>query len=196
MEFNSALLTGGLVALEPINTQHLEGLQLAASAPKLWHYIPFALNDPSIMELYVGHVSSSPEKGEGQAYAIRHNETGRVIGGSGYWHIDHQNNKLEIGGSWLMEDFQRSGVNTEVKYLLLKNAFEVLGCNRVGFSIDARNEKSLRAIERIGATKEGVLRCDMVMHDGSLRDSAIYSVVKREWPAVQEKLKALQAAYA
>ena len=95
-----------------------------------------------------------------------------------------------------MEDFQRSGVNTEVQCLLLKNVFEVLDCNRVGFSIDARNEKSIRAIECIGATKEDVLRCDMAMHDGSLRDSAIYSIVKREWPAVQEKLKALQAAYA
>ncbi len=127
---------------------------------------------------------------------VRHIESGNIIGGSGYWHIDHQHSKLEIGGSWIMSNYQRSGVNTEVKQLLLANAFEVLGCRRVGFSIDVRNEKSLRAIERIGANREGVLRSDMQMHDGAIRDSAIYSIIQSEWHGVKSKLEKLQAAHA
>ena len=142
------------------------------------------------------HVTSLPEKGEGQAYAIRSNQTNEIIGGTGYWHIDQQNNKLEIGGSWVNPKFQRSSVNTETKYLMLTNAFEKLGCNRVAFSIDIRNTKSVKAIERIGATREGVLRSDMQMHDGTLRDSVIYSIIKSEWPDTKLHIEALLSKYA
>jgi len=174
----------------------LGGLQSAAAAPEIWSYIPFALSDPAMMELFVTRVTSLPAKGEGQAYAIRSIQTNGIIGGAGYWHIDQQNNKLEIGGSWVTPKFQRSNVNTEAKYLLLTNAFEVLGCNRVAFSIDIRNTKSLKAIERIGATREGALHSDMQMHDGTLRDSAIYSIIKSEWPRIKSHIKELRVKYA
>jgi RimJ/RimL family protein N-acetyltransferase len=196
MEFSSTTLKGSEVTLEPIGIEHLEGLQAAACDPHIWKFIPFALDDPSMMELFVNHVTELPKKGEGQAYAIKDNASGRIIGGSGYWHIDHQHCKLEIGGSWIMGDFQRSGSNTEAKYLLLENAFETLGCKRVGFSVDVRNEKSLKAIERIGAVKEGILRSDMQMHDGTSRDSAIYSIIQSEWTLVKSNIEKLRAVHA
>ena len=196
MKFDQSILQGNHVNVEPIHTDHLDGLNSAATNPNIWKFIPFALNDSSMMERFVTHVASLPEKGEGQAYAIRHINTNKIIGGSGYWHIDQQHSKLEIGGSWLMQEFQHSGANTEIKYLLLKNAFEVLGCIRVAFSIDVRNKNSLKAIERIGATQEGVSRCDMKMHDGTIRDSAIYSIVKDEWLDVKLYIEQLQAKYA
>jgi len=106
---------------------------------------------------------------EGQAYAIRSTRTNKIIGGAGYWHIDQQNKKLEIGGSWVNPKFQRSSANTEAKYLLLTNAFEVLDCNRVAFSIDIRNKKSLRAIERIGAQRRAsyveIRKCMMALYE-------------------------------
>jgi RimJ/RimL family protein N-acetyltransferase len=195
MEFNQSILKGNGISLEPVNLGHLGGLQSAATAPDIWSYIPFALSDPAMMELFVTHVTSLPEKGEGQAYAIRSTQTNEIIGGTGYWHIDQQNNKLEIGGSWINPKFQRSSVNTETKYLMLTNAFEKLGCNRVAFSIDMRNTKSVKAIERIGATREGVLRSDMQMHDGTLRDSVIYSIIKSEWPDTKLHIEALLSKY-
>jgi RimJ/RimL family protein N-acetyltransferase len=196
MEFDQSTLKGNGINLEPVNHEHLGGLQSAAAVPDIWDYIPFALSDPAMMELFVTHVTSLPAKGEGQAYAIRSTKTNEIIGGTGYWHIDQQNNKLEIGGSWITPQSQRSSVNTEAKYLLLTNAFEALGCNRVAFSIDIRNTKSLKAIERIGATREGVLRSDMQMQDGYLRDSAIYSIIKREWPSIKLHIEELRVKYA
>lgn len=194
MEFHSKVLAGRLIHLEPIGIEHLEELQIAAADSNIWRFIPFALNESATMKHFVAHATTLPTKGEGQAYAIRHLETKKIIGGSGYWHVDHHHRKLEIGGSWIMLNHQRSGANTEAKYLLLSNAFEVLGCDRVGFSIDARNEKSIKAIERIGATREGVLRNDMRMHDGSARNSAIYSIVRDEWPKIKAHIERLRGA--
>lgn len=196
MELGLSDLKGEIVTLEVLNLNHLESYHAASSDQSIWRYMPFALNEKSMVELFIGHVSGLPEKGEAIGYAVRHHETGRIIGGTGYWHVDHQHSKLEIGGSWLVPEFQGSGVNTEVKQLLLTNAFEVLHCNRVAFSIHSGNLGSLRAIERIGAKKEGVLRSDMKMHDGTIRDSVIYSIVSGEWPVVKKRLTQLQEKYA
>jgi RimJ/RimL family protein N-acetyltransferase len=105
--------------------------------------------------------------------------------------IEPANRALEIGGTWYSVDFQRTGVNTECKFLLLQHAFEVLDCVRVQIKTDLRNERSQRAIERIGAVREGVLRDHMIMPDGTLRSSVYYSILAREWPEVKQRLVGL-----
>jgi RimJ/RimL family protein N-acetyltransferase len=104
--------------------------------------------------------------------------------------IRPRNRGLEIGGTWYAVAHQRTAANTECKFLLLKHAFETLGCIRVQFKTDLRNERSQRAIERIGAVKEGVLRNHMIKPDGSLRHSVYYSIIDTEWPAVKQLLEA------
>jgi len=194
-QFNRSYLEGEHISLEPVEKDHLDALVFAGQDPKIWEFMAFSLDSESSVRRFVDYVVALPDKGMGQAYIIRSKSTHQIVGGSGYWHVNHQHNKLEIGGSWVIPKQQRSVVNTEAKYLMLKNAFENLSCNRVGFSIDVRNEKSLRAVERIGAKREGVLRNDMQMHDGRLRDSAIYSIVINEWPNTKKRFKELLAKY-
>jgi len=192
MKFSHSFLEGVHITLEPMEISHLDGLISAGQDPHIWDFVTFALDNKSSVNEFIGYVSSLPEKGAGQAYAIRLNETGEIVGGTGYWHIDHQHRKLEIGGSWVTPKYQKSVVNTEAKYLMLKNAFDNLLCNRVGFSVDALNLKSLR----IGAIKEGISRSDMRIRDGRLRDSVIYSVVKDEWPNTKSHIEILLSKYA
>jgi len=196
MKFDQSFIEGKHITLEPIKEDHLESLISAGQESQLWNFVLFALDSKSSASAFIRYVSGLPEKGEGQAYAIRLNETGMVVGGSGYWHIDHHHGKLEIGGSWITPKYQKSIVNTEAKYLMLTNAFDNLRCNRVGFSVDSLNEKSLMAIERIGAVREGISRSDMRMRDGRLRDSVIYSIVKEEWPSKKSHIEALLSKYA
>ncbi len=191
MKFDQSFLNGRYITLEPLTIAHLEGISSAGKESSIWDYLTFLLDSRSSASAFIRYVSGLPEKGKDQAYAIRLNETEEIVGGSGYWHIDHQHRKLEIGGSWIPPKHQRSAVNTEAKYLMLRNAFDNLGCNRVGFNIDALNEKSLRAVERIGAQREGISRSDMQMRDGRIRDSVIYSIVNSEWPAVASHLESL-----
>ncbi len=193
MHLDAKKLEGNIVTLEPISADHIDGLVAAGQDPSIWEWITFDLSRPEVAKRFVGHVSTMPEKGEGLGFAIRCNDTGVVIGGTGYWHIDHKNQKLEIGGSWLMPSRQKTGANTEAKYLLLRNAFENLDCKRVGFSIDTRNQKSINAITRVGASKEGVLRSDMKLSDGGDRDSAVFSIIKVEWPSIKQRLESLLA---
>ena len=195
MKLDQSFLKGKYVTLEPMVIDHLEGLSVAGNDSQIWDFVTFSLDKKSSVTAFIGYVSALSEKGGGQSYAIRLNETKEIVGGTGYWHIDHQNRKLEIGGSWVTPKYQKSMVNTEAKYLMIKNAFDNLKCNRVSFNIDALNEKSLRAIERIGAEREGISRNDMQMIDGRIRDSVIYSIVKDEWPIKKLHLEALLSKY-
>ncbi len=115
------------------------------------------------------------------------------IGCSGYLEIREEHRALVIGGTWYGQAYQRSGVNTECKYLLLKHAFETLGCIRVQFNTDGRNQRSQKSLERIGAVKEGTLRKQMITADSHVRDSIYYSIIESEWPStkatLEEKLK-------
>ncbi len=126
-------------------------------------------------------------------FAIVHRETGRVVGSTRFWKIDRANRKLEIGHTWLGASMQRSGANTECKYLLLVHAFEVLGCVHVQFTTDVLNEKSRAAILRIGATQEGTVRHERIMPDGRKRDSVRFSIIDDEWPATRQRLERLLA---
>ncbi len=130
-------------------------------------------------------------KGTDLPFTVIHRKTGKPIGCTRYMAIDMRNRGLEIGGTWYGPAYQRTGVNTECKYLLLRHAFEVWGCIRVQLKTDLNNVRSQAAIERIGAVREGVLRNHMIRPDGTIRDSVFYSVIDSEWPQVKARLEAL-----
>ena len=124
-------------------------------------------------------------------FAIVEPDKGRAVGSTRYLNIRPEHRSLEIGWTWLGQEWQRTGVNTEAKWLLLRHAFERLGCRRVEFKTDARNLRSQRALERIGATREGVLRKHMIVQDDHSRDSVYFSVIDDDWPDVAERLQVL-----
>ncbi|WP_216213632.1 GNAT family N-acetyltransferase [Amycolatopsis aidingensis] len=179
-------LTGDRVRLEPLGTRHAEGLYRAGRDPGIWTWLasrqPASLADTRAQ---IEHILAQPDR---LAWAQLDTRTGRVAGTTSYYRIDPVDRNLLIGHTWIGPPWQRTPLNTEAKLLLLRRAFEVLGAVRVAWETDIRNERSQRAIERLGATREGVLRAHRIRTDGSLRDTVIYSVTAAEWPAVRDQL--------
>jgi RimJ/RimL family protein N-acetyltransferase len=147
------------------------------------------MNTPEDMRRWVSDILSRAEKGTDLPFVAVHLATGRVAGATRYLNIMPNDRGLEIGGTWYGPEFQRTAVNTECKYLLLRHAFETLGCIRVQLKTDLRNERSQKAIERIGAVKEGVLRNHMILPDGRYRHSVFYSILDTEWSEVKKRLE-------
>jgi N-acetyltransferase len=143
------------------------------------------------MRLWVHCLLKGQAAGTDMPYAVVHLASGRVAGATRFMEIYQGQKGLEIGGTWYGLEFQRTAVNTECKYLLLRQAFEVMGAIRVQFKTDLRNERSRRAIERIGAKYEGILRNHIILPDGVRRDSVYYSIIDKEWPAVKEILEVM-----
>ncbi|MDX9993629.1 MAG: GNAT family protein [Anaerolineales bacterium] len=189
---SSITLEGQLVRLEPLSLSHSAGLAEAGSDPAIWRYMPYGdVSLPGAMDAWVRDILQRQAAGTDLPFAVIHKPSARLAGATRYLEIRPAHRGLEIGGTWYAPEFQRTGVNTESKYLLLRHAFEVLGCIRVQFKADANNERSLRGIERIGAQREGILRNHMILSDGRRRDSAYYSILESEWPAVKTSLEAL-----
>ena len=138
---------------------------------------------------------NAQQRGTDLPFAVIHLVSQRAIGTTRYLHIDHRHRSLEIGGTWYGLEYQRTAANTESKLLLLQHAFETLNCIRVQFKTDLRNERSQRALERIGAVKEGVLRNHMIMADGTIRHSVFYSIIDNEWLVVKKLLEQKLRAY-
>jgi RimJ/RimL family protein N-acetyltransferase len=179
------------VRLEPLARHHARELLAAAADEAIWRYLP----RPQPRELH--DVESMIDEALVEArsrrqvpFAVVALASGRAVGSTRYLDIRRENRGLEIGWTWLAAAVQRTAVNTECKYLLLRHAFETLGAIRVQLRTDLRNLRSQRAIERIGATREGVFRQERIMWDGYLRDSVFYSVIDCEWPAVKARLEA------
>ena len=147
------------------------------------------------MRNWVLDILSRAEKGTDLPFAVIHLASGRVAGATRYLNIMPKDRGLEIGGTWYGTDFQRTPVNTECKYLLLSHAFETLKCIRVQLKTDKRNERSQKAIERLGAKKEGILRNHMILPDGRYRDSVFYSILDTEWLDVKKNLEEMMAKY-
>jgi RimJ/RimL family protein N-acetyltransferase len=183
-------LAGRVVRLEPLSEAHVPDLALAGADETIWRFMPYGLvTTEAKMRDWVREILSRQARGTDLVFAVIHLETGRAVGSTRYMDIHLEHSWLEVGGTWYGTSYQRTAVNTECKYLLLRHAFEVLGCLRVQLKTDSRNERSQRAIERIGAVKEGVLRKHMRMPDGYQRSSVMYSIVDDEWPAVKAKLE-------
>lgn len=190
MEVNPVVLTGRHVRLEPMTEGHVPGLAEIGVGQPFWDFMLYGnINTVDDMRSWVLDILSRAEKGTDLPFVAIHLASGRVAGATRYLNIMPQDRGLEIGGTWYGSEFQRTIVNTECKYLLLKHAFETLGCIRVQLKTDLRNERSQKAIERIGAVKEGVLRNHMILPDGRIRHSVFYSILDTEWPGVKAGLE-------
>jgi RimJ/RimL family protein N-acetyltransferase len=183
-------LEGQFVRLEPLNEAHVPGLAAVGCDDRIWRLMRYGLiRTADDMRTWVLHLLEGQKAGTDMPFAVTHVATGSVAGATRYMEIRPEQRGLEIGGTWYGLEYQRTVVNTETKYLLLCHAFELLGAIRVQFKADVRNERSWRAIERIGAQREGILRNHMILPDGRIRDSVYYSIINGEWPVVKPRLE-------
>jgi len=182
-------LTGQRVRLEPLALEHVDDLAAAGGDPAIWALTIARPTDRAGIEAWVRTALRGAAAGTEVPFATIDLESGRAVGSTRFLTIVPEHRRLEIGWTWLGVAHQRSGANREAKLLQLTHAFEDLGANRVEFKTDARNEKSRTALLGIGATFEGIFRSHMIMPTGPLRDSAYYSVVATEWPAVKAGLQ-------
>jgi N-acetyltransferase len=181
-------LTGNAVELQPLQPEHAPRLLQAAADGELWNLTFTVVPGPDTVDQYIDKAVAGRQAGTVMPFAIIQRETGKVVGSTRFWKIDHANRKLEIGHTWLSQSVQQSGINTEAKFLLLSYAFEVMNCVRVQFTTDELNQKSRAAILRIGAVQEGIVRHERIMPDGRKRNSVRFSIIDTEWPAVKEIL--------
>ena len=182
-------LTGARVRLEPLTAGHTDALAEVGLDPALWRWGIAPLTTRDDMRDYIETALAWQRQGTALPFATIDAATGRAIGSTRFAAADEANRRVEIGWTWITPAYQRTPANTESKYLMLRHAFEALGCNRVELKTDALNETSRRAMLRIGAREEGTLRRHMVVAGGRLRDTVYFSVIREEWPDVKAKLE-------
>ena len=191
MDIRPVTLQGTAIRLEPLALEHVPGLARVGLDPDLWRWVPTLVASPAEMRDYVEQALEDQRQGSALPFAIIEQAGGQVIGSTRYGNIDRGNRRLEIGWTWVAPAWQRTRANTEAKLLLLAHAFETLGAFRVEFKTDALNERSRRAILRLGATEEGTLRRHvLVPRSGRVRDTVYFSILDHEWPAVRARLAA------
>ncbi len=196
MEVEPVTLEGKHVRLEPMNEAHVHGLAEIGAGQPFWDFMVYGkMETEDDMRGWVRQILGRAEKGTDLPFVVIHLASGRIAGATRYLNITPNDRGLEIGGTWYGSDFQRTAVNTECKYLLLKHAFETLGCIRVQLKTDLRNERSQKAIERIGAKREGVLRNHMILPDGYYRHSVYFSILDTEWADVKKRLEEMLRKY-
>ena len=182
------VLEGSRIRMEPLREDHLADLALVAFDLPIWQWTIMGPQDEAGLQRWVETALANQEAGTERPFATIDLASGRAIGSSRFMSIVPEHRRLEIGWTWVGTAFQRTGANREAKLLQLTHAFETLGANRVEFKTHARNERSRNALAGIGATFEGVFRNHTIMPDGSLRDSAYFSVIADEWPMVKAGL--------
>lgn len=189
MQIEKVALEGSSVRLEPLGPQHLEGLARAIEDGSLWEIPVTFVPHPRDLQSFLEETERADNYGVQLPFATIDRRSGRVVGSTRFMNIKANHKRVEIGFTFLSASAQRSHVNTEAKYLMLRHAFEVWGMNRVEFLTDSLNSKSRAAIARIGAKQEAVLRSHMVMRDGRIRDSVIFGITSGEWPEVRAELE-------
>ena len=182
-------LSGRHVALCPLERQHHDDLVDAVKDGELWRLWYTSLPTPEGMAAEIDRRLTLQSTGVMLPFAVVAPDTGRVVGMTTYMNIDAATPRLEIGSTWVARRVQRTALNTEAKLLLLSHAFDTLGCLAVEFRTHFHNQQSRRAIERLGAKLDGVLRQHMRLPDGSLRDTCVYSIIASEWPTVRAGLR-------
>jgi len=189
-------LEGSIVRLEPIRRDHAGLFWEAAknNLEEIFRWIPYAMKTPEDFRTLVNKAFSEQERGESVVFATVERSSGRVVGSTRFMNIDRANRRVEIGSTWIAPAWQRTVVNTEAKYLMLRHAFEGWGCMRVELKTDALNQKSRNAILRIGAKEEGTLRRHLITWTGRVRDTVYFSILDNEWPTVRAALEARLAA--
>ena len=189
--FDRPVLAGSHVRLEPLSPDHVEGLFAASADPGIWSWLrnpqPSTVDD---MRAITVKMLDGRAAGKVVPWVQLDAVSGEVAGTTGYRDVEPVDRGLQIGGTWIGAKWQRTGVNTEAKLLLLDRAFGDLAAERVAWHTDIRNERSQRAIERLGAVREGVLRRHRLRPDGSFRDTVVYSLTAGEWPEARERLAA------
>lgn len=182
-------LEGNGVRLEPLTEQHRDALVAAASDGELWNLWFTAIPEPEKAAKYISDALAGQKAGTMLPWVVRELKTGDIVGTTRYHDIVHNADRVEIGYTWYAKRVQRTSVNTACKLLLFSHAFDTLGCKVVGLRTDNFNFASQRAIEALGAKKDGVIRHHWARRDGTVRDSVMYSVLATEWPDVKRYLE-------
>jgi RimJ/RimL family protein N-acetyltransferase len=182
-------LEGNGIRLEPLNAEHAPGLATAVADGKLWELWYTAVPEPSTAEQYIVTALEGQKAGHMLPWAVRELDSNTIVGSTRYHDIVAPIDRVEIGYTWYAESWQRSHVNRTCKLLILTHSFESLGCKVVGLRTDNFNFRSQRAIEGLGAKKDGVIRHHQARRDGSARDSVMYSILAAEWPDVKRHLQ-------
>lgn len=186
-------LTGRAVRLEPLAPAHHAALERNGDDAEVWRWMTFPPAPPrEKARAWCAKLGALHAGGEAVAFAIVDAARGEAVGGTVLFDYSEANKRVEIGYTWLARSAWRTAINTEAKFLLLRHAFETLGLNRVQLKTDARNERSQAAIARLGAVREGVWRAHMILPDGWVRDSVVFSIIAPEWPAVKARLEQLK----
>jgi N-acetyltransferase len=188
-------LAGKIVVLEPIRADHADLFWEVAkdSLDDIFHWIPYQVKTPEDFRRLVKAALAEQERGESVMFATVERASGRVIGSTRFMNMDLTNRRVEIGSTWIAPAWQRTAVNTEAKYLMLRHAFETWQCLRVELKTDALNLKSRNAILRLGAKEEGTFRKHLITWTGRVRDSVFFSILDTEWPAVKARLESQMA---
>lgn len=182
-------LTGRLVRLEPLAEAHHDDLVAATQDGELWRLWYTSAPTPEAMHADIDRRLGLHATGTMLPFAVVDQSTGRAVGMTTCMNIDTSNHRVEIGSTWYAKSVQRTGLNTEAKLLLLGHAFDTLGCIAVEFRTHFLNQQSRRAIERLGAKQDGILRNHSVAPNGTLRDTVVYSIIASEWPAIRTHLE-------
>lgn len=188
------VLEGAQVRLEPLSMGHFDALCAVGLEPELWRWVPHQVRTPDEMQAYIQDALEEQRRGVSLPFATLLRDRGQIVGCTRFANMDMTDRRVEIGWTWVGRPWQRSVVNTEAKYLMLRHAFEVWKCLRVELKTDALNQQSRNAILRIGAQQEGVLRRHKLTHTGRVRDTVYFSILDDEWPAVRAKLEARLSA--
>ena len=186
---NTILLENDVVQLRPIELGDVEGILEAASDQQVWVHMSDTLLTRAAVLDYTEKAVKEREAGQSHRFVIISKETGRIIGSTTFFDISPAHKRLEIGYTWLNPNYWRTNINTNCKYLLLMYCFEQWGMHRVQIKTDHENLRSQKAIERIGATKEGVLRNHMIRKDGTTRHTVMYSVIEEDWPEMKRNFE-------
>jgi len=192
MNIQPITLEGRHVRLEPLALDHLDDLCKAGLEEEIWRWLP-PVRTADEMRAWIETGLRDQANGVAVPFATRHLASGRFVGSTRYANIDRAHRRVEIGWTWIARDWQRTAVNTDAKYLMLRHAFETWGCIRVALKTDSLNERSRKAILRLGAKEEGIFRNHMVMPSGRIRHSVYFSIIDSEWPAVKARLEAMLA---
>lgn len=189
IKIESVTLEGHGIRLEPLTPEHHDGLTVAAADGRLWELWFTSVPEPQQTRGYIAGALAGQEAGHMLPFAVRELTSGTIVGSTRYHDIIAEVDRVEIGWTWYAKQWQRSHVNTVCKLLLLAHAFDTLGCKVVGLRTDNFNFASQRAIEALGARKDGVIRHHWARRDGTVRDSVMYSILSSEWPDVKRHLE-------
>lgn len=194
MEIQPIVLEGARLRLEPLALGHHAALWAAGAEGDIFRWFPVPVVDSAGMLAFIETALEMQRQGGALPFAAVDRRSGGVVGSSRFANIDRANRRAEIGWTWIARPFQRSGVNDEMKYLMLRHAFEAWGAIRVEFKTDRLNVQSQAALVRLGAREEGAFRNHMITGAGRVRDSVWYSIIDREWPTVKAVLERRLAA--